>query len=128
MTPTRTGLFVLVLLAGEARAQTPRFESDVRPILEASCFRCHGEKKRADLDLRTAAGILKGGESGPAVVPGKADESRLLKMVHEGLMPPTKGQRLKEEQVALIRRWIEAGAPADKAAAPAVTQHDIGPL
>src|SRR5215469_13492036 len=60
----------------------PRFQDDVRPLLQAKCVRCHGEKPRkAGLDLSTPAGILKGGESGPAAVPGKADGSPLFEKV-----------------------------------------------
>ena len=55
-------------------------------------MRCHGEKvRKADLDLRTPAGVLKGGESGPAVVAGKPDKSLLYEKVHKGEMPPEEG-------------------------------------
>jgi hypothetical protein len=147
--PSRNGIpFVTLILASlvirvgfmppsairaeEAKAsRVPRFETDVQPILQASCVRCHGEKKKADLDLRTLAGVLKGGESGPAVVPGKAEDSRLFKMVHEGAMPADKKGRLTPEQVTVLRRWIEAGAPSvagTGAEQSSITQHDIGPL
>src|SRR3954468_14335883 len=68
----------------------PTFERDVQPILRASCERCHGDRRRGGLDLRTFAGLLKGGESGPVVVPGQADKSLLFKQVHEGAMPADK--------------------------------------
>jgi hypothetical protein len=102
------------------------FQADVLPLLEAKCWRCHGEKTRkADLDLRTPASILKGGESGPAIVPGKAEKSLLYEKLHEGAMPPAKKERLAEAEVLTIKRWIENGASADLAAAkPIVTQHE----
>jgi hypothetical protein len=126
----------MALAPGASRAVAvpesgPRFETDIRPLLEAKCLRCHGDKTRkADLDLRTLATILKGGESGPAVVPGKPEMSLLFEKVHEGMMPPGKKDRLLEAEVALLRRWIEAGAPggASTEAQPALTQHDVIPI
>jgi hypothetical protein len=100
---------------------------DVRPLFEAKCWRCHGAKThKADLDLTTPAGVLKGGESGPAVVPGKPDESRLYVKLRDGAMPPSKKDRLSEEELAAVSRWIAAGA--DAGAAGAVTQHDVIPI
>jgi hypothetical protein len=116
-----------------ATAQSVTFEENIRPLLQAKCWRCHGEKThKAGLDLRSAAGILKGGESGPAVVPGKADESVLYEKVHSGAMPPSKKNRLTATEVATIRRWIETGARSHSGLAPktgpAVTQHDVVPI
>ncbi|MGH7171374.1 MAG: c-type cytochrome domain-containing protein [Gemmataceae bacterium] len=85
------------------------FETDVLPLLQAKCLRCHGDKaKKAELDLRTRAGILKGGESGAVVQPGKPQESPLYEMVHGGKMPPRKRDKLGPAEVEIIRRWIEA--------------------
>jgi mono/diheme cytochrome c family protein len=127
-----TLLAVASLHAGLAPPeQPPRFETDVRPLFEAKCLRCHGDKvRKADLDLRTLPTILKGGESGPALVPGKPDTSLLFEKVHEGTMPPGKKDRLGEPEVALLRRWIEAGAPggATVDTQPALTQHDVIPI
>jgi mono/diheme cytochrome c family protein len=130
------GLLIVALLtknatdranAGDAKA--PKFEADVQPILQASCVRCHGEKRRGDLDLRTFAGLMKGGESGPSIVPGKADKSLLYKKIHEGAMPADKKGMLKPAEIALIRRWIDVGAPSASAViAPEVTQHNIEPI
>src|SRR6266850_8372165 len=76
------------------------YETDIRPLFQAKCVRCHGDKARkADLDLRTLAGALKGGESGTAIVPGKPDESLLYEKVHAGAMPPGKPDRLSEGEV-----------------------------
>ncbi len=87
------------------------FEHDIRPIFKAHCFTCHGEgdKLKGDLDLRLKRFMLKGGENGPALVPGKRDLSAIYKLVHEGEMP--KGEKkLKPEEVELIGRWITQGA------------------
>src|SRR5260370_16154997 len=91
--------------------QVPVFEKSVQPLFSAKCSRCHGAKtKKADLDLSTAAGIRKGSESGPVIVPGKPAESRLYEMIHEGKMPPGKKDPLGPAEVESIRRWIETGA------------------
>jgi mono/diheme cytochrome c family protein len=118
-------------------ARGPSFENDVRPLFQAKCARCHGEKARkAELDLGTPAGILKGGESGPVIVPGRPEESLLYEKVSEGAMPPGKKDRLSEAEVETIRRWIAEGAApgtnegADTTTtmATAVTQHDVLPI
>jgi hypothetical protein len=113
--------------------ERPRFETDILPLLQAKCLRCHGEKgKKADLDLRTRVGIFKGSESGPVVQPGKPQESLLYEMVHSGKMPPGKSAKLGPKEVETIRRWIVAGAPFAAASAgasePALTQHDVLPI
>src|SRR5579884_986788 len=101
----------LYALEEKRQQQQPRFETDILPLLQAKCLRCHGEKsKKAELDLRTRAGILKGSESGPVVQPGKPEESPLYEMVHSGKMPPGKNNKLNPTEVETIRRWIAAGA------------------
>jgi mono/diheme cytochrome c family protein len=98
------------------------------PIFQTKCLRCHAAKRRkADLDLSTLATLLRGGETGPVVVPGKPDKSLLYEKVHNGEMPPARKDRLSETEVATIRRWIESGAGTDQ---PAVTisQHDVLPI
>ena len=95
-----------------AGADDPTFRDKVAPILEQRCLYCHGEAThKGNLSLRTAATALKGGDSGPAVVPGKPDESLLLDMV--GGDPPEMPQKdkpLSKREVASIRSWIEHGA------------------
>src|SRR5688572_18179245 len=111
-------LFCPALTAGgqsrtHAAADTPApsFADDVRPLFEAKCVRCHGEKlRKADLDLSTPAGILRGGESGLAVVAGKPERSLLYEKVHKGEMPQGQKNRLAEAEIDLIRRWIADGA------------------
>ncbi len=100
--------------AEEAKAdRAPTFERDVRPILKAYCFECHGEgeKLKGKLDLRLRRLILQGGRSGPAVVAGRRDDSLLFEKVSQGAMPPDK-KKLSPDEVARIGRWIDAGAPA----------------
>src|SRR5213075_1860514 len=95
----------------ESGAVTPMFERDIRPIFKAHCFECHGEgeKLKGGLDLRLRRLMLKGGDDGPVIVPGKPDQSRLFKLVHSGEMPK-RDKKLTREQVALIKRWIASGA------------------
>src|ERR1700759_4757457 len=90
----------------------------VRPLLVAKCLACHGddaEKIRGGLDLRTRAPAIKGGDSGkPALVPGQPEKSPLFVAVtrqdKDLLMPPKEKDRLTAEQIAVLRRWIAAGA------------------
>lgn len=101
---------------GDAHGQTVDdtfFERKIRPILVDHCQSCHGEKKqKSGLRLDTLQALLAGGESGPTLVPGKPDESLLVRVIEQGepyAMPP-KG-KLPREQVASIRLWVKAGAP-----------------
>ena len=85
-------------------------EPEVRAVLRQYCFACHGQEAReAGLDLRTVKLMLAGGESGPALVPGKPGKSLLLDMVSEGHMPP-EGEMLTREEIDLLVRWIAQGA------------------
>ena len=80
------------------------FEKDIRPILKAHCFHCHGEdgRERGELDVRLARLILEGGEHGPAVVKGKPEESRLFQMVNSGKMPKEQAKLAAEVLAARI--------------------------
>ncbi len=103
-------LFILALPAAAAD-----FNRDVKPVLAKHCIACHGpDKQRASLRLDSAAAVRAGGNSGPAVVPGKSDTSLLIHAVLGArdvkVMPP-KGARLSPAEVAVLRKWIDAGAP-----------------
>jgi len=88
----------------------PRFENEILPLFETKCLACHGEALRQNgLDLRTRDSLLKGGESGPAVIPGSARTSLLYKKVHSGTMPPG-NEKLSSQEVERIEAWINAGA------------------
>ena len=92
----------------------------IRPILERSCWNCHGEAVQlSGLDLRTREGALEGGDYGPAIVPGRADESRLYRAV-AGLEEPSmpmEGDGLTEAEIAAVRAWIDDGAHWDSGGA-----------
>jgi hypothetical protein len=100
---------------------TINFRKDVFPILSQHCFRCHsGEKPTGNLSMSAQAALIKGGDSGPAVVPGDSGKSLLIHLVMgegaSGIMPP-EGQRLNEKQIAVLRDWIDQGSTWDEAAA-----------
>jgi mono/diheme cytochrome c family protein len=91
------------------------FTRDIRPIFQARCQSCHGpEKQKSGFRLDDKEAALQGGDSGPAITPGKGDASPLLRRVlstEKGeRMPPT-GDPLTAAQVRLLRTWIDAGAP-----------------
>ena len=91
------------------------FEKRIRPVLVASCYECHstrdGSKVKGGLVLESRDGLLRGGESGPAIVPGSPDDSLLIEALrHDGLeMPPNK--KLPDQVVADFVAWIKMGAP-----------------
>ena len=94
-----------------ASADRLTYEKDVRPILKAHCFQCHGEEdgKKGGLDLRLRRFMVDGGDSGAAIVPGKPVESLLFRRVSAGEMPPN-DKKLSSAEIAVIRSWIEQGA------------------
>jgi hypothetical protein len=110
-------LAVLLFLVGNAsaadRAQEEFFETKIRPVLIERCFKCHGSAKvGGELRVDSRASLLKGGESGAAVVPGKPDESLLFQAISPAFedvqMPPD--DPLPASVVADFRQWIEQNA------------------
>ena len=111
------GLLVCGLAGGRADDGVAFFEAKIRPLFLERCVECHGEKKqKGGLRLDSRAGWQKGGDSGAAVVPGKADESLLIKAVRytddDLAMPPTKkGGKLTDAEIAALEQWVAMGAP-----------------
>lgn len=108
-------VFSVFAVAGPAFGQEVDFERDVLPILQERCYECHGEERqRGDLRLDSMQAALRGGDQGiPALTPGEPEESNLLTRItlppdDIDIMPP-KGDVLTDEQVEIIRRWIEQG-------------------
>jgi Protein of unknown function (DUF1553)/Protein of unknown function (DUF1549)/Planctomycete cytochrome C len=102
-------------------AGSPLFASNVRPILAARCYSCHGPTVQQDgLRLDSLAGILTGAESGKVVVPGKSASSRLMRrlLAQERPMMPYGGPPLSAAEIASIREWIDLGAPGPDSTAP----------
>src|SRR5262245_21574959 len=109
--PSFLALLLLLLPVSVACGEDEKvtfFREQVRPILQR-CASCHsGDDPAASLNLSTRSLALKGGESGPALRPGKAADSLLISMVSSKMMPPKKP--LRAEEIALLRRWIDDGA------------------
>ena len=107
----------LTAFAQEAAAPVS-FTKDVAPILVKSCQACHGpQDPKGAFQLTTYELLLKPGESGAvSITPGKPEESELVRLISEQdktLWMPKEGDRLPEEQIALIKRWITEGAAFD---------------
>ena len=117
--PVRRLAFLAGLLLTPAAEAGPEvrtsFGRDVRPILSENCFSCHGQdpnRRKADLRLDT----LEGQRGGDAVVPGKPDESELVRRIlsddpDERMPPPKSNRHLSPAQKDLLRRWVAEGAP-----------------
>jgi len=111
------GLLWLSAVA-ELPAQQPVFNRDIRPLLSDNCFQCHGPdaaKRQGGLRLDLSEAAYQGGESGPAIVPGKPAESLLVERIYSTdpdlQMPPLQsGKTLDAAQKQLLQQWISGGA------------------
>ena len=113
-------LFALAALGLAVAAQDPKtdplavlFETKVRPILVNRCEECHADDAGGKLRLDTREGLMKGGESGPAIIIGDADASLLMQAVrhsHATLKMPKKRAKLPDEEIAVLAQWIQSGA------------------
>ncbi len=89
------------------------FRKQVAPIFAERCTACHNARMaKGRLNMETYANLLKGGESGGAVVHGKPAESLVVTMMEDGSMPKD-ADPVKPEQIALVKKWVEMGAPLD---------------
>jgi Protein of unknown function (DUF1553)/Protein of unknown function (DUF1549)/Planctomycete cytochrome C len=105
----------LTALSAQAqnRAVEDHFEGKIRPLLLEQCIRCHGpEKQKGGLRLDSKTGWQQGGDSGPAIMPGKVEQSRLLRAIsytdRDLKMPPDK--KLSETDIAELQHWVATGA------------------
>ncbi len=93
------------------------FEAKIRPVLIEHCYPCHSqdaEKLKGGLRVDSRAGLLQGGDNGPAIVPGDPDGSRLIKAVRytdEDFKMPPKNKKLSDQQIADLETWVKLGAP-----------------
>ena len=126
-------LLATLPLAGMADGLTPEeakfFETNIRPVFAKYCYECHaeGEKIRGGLRVDYKDGLVQGGNSGPAIVPGDPDSSLLyatLTYEHPDFAMPPKG-KLPSEIIADIRKWIEMGAPDPRIPEQVVVQSKI---
>lgn len=115
-------LFLLFVLSSglvhgqpqEPAKATVNFKDHVLPILRSHCLNCHNpDKAKADLDISTYATLIAGGASGDAVKPGNSGQSLLYKVINHEVEPhmPPKAPKLADADLAVIKKWIEAGAP-----------------
>ncbi len=106
-----------------ASGETEFFEKQIRPLLATHCHSCHSSEAKtrfAGLSLDTKSGLLKGGDSGPVVIPGDPARSRLIQAIRGERpvrMPPT--GKLRDDEIAALTRWVDMGAPwPDESQAP----------
>jgi len=129
------GALLFLCLAAAAQEITPDqrefFERKIRPILADSCYACHNAKLKTafgGLRLDSREGLRKGGDSGPSLIPGDAENSRLIKAIsyqHEIKMPPA--GKLKPEQIAALIEWVKMGAPDPREATPVAGEPEAKP-
>lgn len=103
--------------AAKMEAGLKVFEGSVRQLLVTRCLDCHGGKQEESaFNLATREGLLKGGERGPAVVPGRGDGSLLYKLAAKLQEPhmPEDGEAFSKQELAALQKWIDLGAPYDK--------------
>ena len=122
--------------ATRAIALTPSeitfFENNVRPLLDSKCYSCHSaraEKVKGGLRLDSREDVLKGGDNGPVIVPGKPDESPLVIAVRytdEDLQMPPKGKKLSDKEIATLEKWVQMGAPDPRESKPAYAKSTDG--
>src|SRR5262249_14209521 len=110
----RTAALSLAVAGVLAAADKPvSFSKDIQPVLQNNCLKCHGSAiQLSKLDLRTRETALKGGEKGPSIVPGNAEQSKLYRLV-AGLEKPAMPMdgKLTAAQISIIKDWINQGAP-----------------
>lgn len=117
-------LLVTAVTAHAAPPESVDYLRDVKPIFEKRCYACHGAfRQQGELRLDTAKFALQGGESGPIIVPGDSEQSRLIEAVTGDpdiwRMPPAEeGEQVPEEEVAILRAWIDSGAVAPETEQP----------
>ena len=131
MPPLRaiTALLSLFLPVGPSAMAAPvDAQREIWPILESHCVECHGpDKQKSSLRVDSREALLKGGDEGPAIVPGHPEKSRLLELVSstddEERMPP-KDEPLTAEQIGKLRQWIAEGAAwPEREHAPVAAKH-----
>jgi cytochrome c553 len=136
--PSRWGGLVLLALLPSAPAPAADepsaagiefFEKKVRPVLVKHCYACHSaeaKKLKGELHLDTRAGVLAGGSSGPAVVPGEPDKSLLIRAVRhadESLRMPK--EKLSDAEIADLEAWVRMGAPDPRTGTAVSTRLDL---
>src|SRR5260370_31484036 len=123
LAPTRslgcfsTALTIAILASFSALSapldKTEQFEIKIRPILANRCFACHSSTALGGLTMSNREGLLRGGKSGPALIPGKPEESLMIQAIehtNEKMKMPMGQGKLPESEIALLTEWVKAGA------------------
>ena len=124
------GALVNCARAADDPAGTEFFESKVRPILVDNCYPCHSQqslKIKGGLLLDTRDGVLKGGDTGPAIKPGDIELSLLIKAVRytdDQLRMPPKNKKLAAAQIASLEAWVKMGAPDPRVSQTGITKFE----
>ena len=107
------GLVLATLIPVDAADDIPQYENDIAPLLKRHCVKCHGPtKQEGELNLAAHPNLVRGGKTGPVIVPHDADASLLWQRVANDEMPPK--MPLSAAEKLLLRRWITAGTPGLK--------------
>jgi hypothetical protein len=122
LVPALVGLIAVVLGPGRLPADPVDYLRDIKPVLADKCYHCHGGlQQKSGLRVDTVPLLRKGGEEGPAVIPGHSDRSPLIRHLTatsgaKRMPPASDGEPLSKKQIALIRAWIDqgAGGPANE--------------
>src|SRR4029077_185755 len=114
------GLAPVVAKADDA---APTYEKQIGPFFKTCCLGCHdgGDDSKGGLSLVTFTALMEGGDAGEVIVPGKSDESRLVRMLlgtAKPRMPPKDSKQPTAAEIEILRRWVDLGARAPASAAP----------
>src|SRR5690242_16989377 len=106
------GLLTLAILPAAWCADADLFENRVRPVLANNCFACHTASALGGLRVDSRAALLKGGKSGPAIVPGDPDKSLLIRAVRQTdpKLKMPQGGKLRSEEINALAEWVRGGA------------------
>lgn len=116
--------------SGSLHAEAPSYAKQIKPFFSRYCLECHnGEEAKGGLSMETNKSLLAGGDNGPVLTPGKAESSRIVRLLEhkeKPFMPPKKAKQPRAEEIALVRAWIDAGAKNDEGSVR-ITVPDIRP-
>jgi hypothetical protein len=122
------GAMANAAIAADDAAGVEFFESNIRPILADNCYQCHSQqsaKVKGGLLVDTRDGLLKGGDTGPAIKPGDVEQSLLIKAVRytdDNLRMPPKNKKLAPAQIASLEAWVRMGAPDPRASQSGISK------
>ncbi len=118
--PTKPVVALLTAAQAKGSPGDDFFENKVRPIFATSCNSCHVDREAGGLSLASRAAMIKGGDTGPGIVPGDPEKSLLLIAVHQSgeLKMPKKAPKLSAADIETLSEWVKMGAPWPQTTAP----------